>query len=152
MTTDLRPADEILARHPRVSGNVIAILHEVQSRYGHLPEDVLRHVARETRIPITRLYGIATFYHLFSLEPMGRHRIHVCLGTACHVKGARRILDDVERRLGVKAGETTPDLRYTLDDVRCVGACSFAPVVVVDDSAHGGMTPKKVADLLKRHG
>jgi NADH:ubiquinone oxidoreductase subunit E len=147
---DLTAVDEILERHPQVTGNVIAILHDVQSRYGWLPEPVLRHLSGKTGVPITRLYGIASFYHFLSLKPKGRHQLHVCLGTACHVKGGARILDDLERRLGIEAGETTPDMRYSLDEVRCVGACSFAPVVVVDQSTHGEMTPKRLADLLKK--
>ncbi len=148
---DLKPVDEILGRFPEVTGNLISVLHEVQSRYSYLPEEVLRHLAGKTGIPITRLYSIATFYHFFSLKPKGRHQIHVCLGTACHVNGGQRILDDVERRLGVKAGETTADMRYSVSDVRCVGACSFAPVVIVDESTYGEVTPKKVSDILKKH-
>jgi NADH-quinone oxidoreductase subunit E len=148
---DLRPVDEILARHPRITGNVISVLHDVQSAYGYLPAEVLRHLAARTGVPITRLYGIASFYHLFSLEPKGRHRVHVCLGTACHVKGGRRILDEVERRLGIRAGETTLDLRYSVSEVRCVGACSFAPVVVVDESTYGEVTTRKVPEILGKH-
>lgn len=150
MPEDLKPADEILEGFPEVTGNLISVLHEVQSRYGYLPEEILRHLAARTGVPVTRLYGIATFYHQFSLKPKGRHQVHVCLGTACHVKGAARILEDLERRLEVKSGETTPDMRYSLDDVRCVGACSFAPVVVVDGDTLGGMSPKKVADVLRK--
>jgi NADH:ubiquinone oxidoreductase subunit E len=149
---DLAAVDEALARHPRVTGNLIAILHDVQSRCGWLPEPALRHLSARTGVPVTRLYGIASFYHFFSLTPKGRHQVHVCLGTACHVKGGRRILDDLERRLGVRSGETTPDRRFSVDEVRCVGACSFAPVVVVDEAAHGEMTAKKLSDLLKKHG
>ncbi len=148
---DLAAVDDILARHPEVKGNLISILHEVQSHYQYLPEEVLRHLAGRTGVPVTRLYGIATFYHFFSLKPKGRHQIHVCLGTACHVKGAHRVLDEFERRLGVRAGETTPDMRYTVDEVRCVGACSFAPAVVVGEKMYAEVTPRKVADILKRH-
>jgi NADH:ubiquinone oxidoreductase subunit E len=143
--------DDILARHPQVTGNLISVLHDVQSRFGYLPEEALRHLARKSGVPITRLYGIATFYRFFSLTPKGRHRIHVCLGTACHVKGGQRVLEEFERRLGVGAGETTPDMRYTLDQVRCVGACSFAPAVVVDETLYAGATTKKVTDILKKH-
>ena len=148
---DLTAVDEILERHPQVTGNLIAILHEVQSRYGYLPEPALRHLSLRTGVPITRLYGIATFYHFFSLKPKGRHQVHVCLGTACHVKGGKRIIDELERSLGVKAGDTTADMRFSLSEVRCVGACSFAPVVMVDEAMHGEVTPKQVTDLLKKH-
>jgi NADH-quinone oxidoreductase subunit E len=148
---DLKPVDDILTRHPQVTGNLISVLHEVQSHYSYLPEDALRHLARKSGVPITRLFSIATFYHLFSLQPKGRHQIHVCLGTACHVKGGHRILEDFERKLGVRAGETTPDMRYTVDEVRCVGACSFAPAVVVGETMYAGVTPKKVSEILKKH-
>ncbi len=148
---DRAAVDEILERHPQVTGNLISILHEVQSRCGYLPEAALRHLSLRTGVPITRLYGIATFYHFFSLKPKGRHQVHVCLGTACHVKGGKRIIDELERSLGVKAGETTADMRFSLGEVRCVGACSFAPVVMVDEAMHGEVTPKQVTDLLKKH-
>lgn len=149
--TDLAPVDGILTRYPQVTGNLISVLHEVQTHYGYLPEDALRHVARKSGVPITRLYGIATFYHFFSLKPKGRHQIHVCMGTACHVKGGQRVLEEFERKLGVSAGETTPDMKYTVNEVRCVGACSFAPAVVVGETMYADVTPKKVADILKRH-
>jgi len=148
---DLEPVDDILARYPQVTGNLISVLHEVQSHYNYLPEDALRHLAKKSGVPITRLYGIATFYHFFSLKPKGRHQIHVCLGTACHVKGGQRILEEFERKLGVAAGETTRDMRYTVNEVRCVGACSFAPAVVVGDTMYADVTPKKVSDILKKH-
>ena len=148
---DLKPVDDILARHPQVTGNLISVLHEVQSLYNYLPEDALRHLAKKSGVPITRLYSIATFYHFFSLKPKGRHQVHVCLGTACHVKGGQRVLEEFERKLGVAAGETTPDMRYTVDEVRCVGACSFAPAVVVGETMYADVTPKKVSEILKKH-
>ena len=131
------PVDNILARHPQVTGNLITVLHEVQSHYNYLPQDALYYLAQRTGIPITRLYSIATFYHFFSLKPKGKQTIHVCTGTACHVKGAARVMDELERRLGIKAGETTPDLQFTVNEVRCVGACSFAPVVVAGGETFG---------------
>lgn len=147
---ELQPVDDILARHPEVRGSLITVLHEIQSHYNYLPEDALRHLAKRTGIPITRLYSIATFYHLFSLTPKGRHQIHVCLGTACHVKGSQRVFDELKRTLGVDEGETTKDMRYTLGAVRCVGACSLAPVVVVDKDTHSGVTTKKAMEILKK--
>lgn len=143
--------DKILERTPQVTGNLISVLHEIQSQYSCLPKEALRHLAEQTGIPITRLYSIATFYHFFSLKPKGRHEIHVCSGTACHVKGSQRVLDDLTRKLGVEAGETTPDMRYTLNEVRCVGACSFAPVVVVGDQTYGEVTAKKISEILSKH-
>lgn len=149
---DMQPVDDILAGYPEVRGSLIAVLHEIQSHYQYLPEDALRHLAERTGVPITRIYSIATFYHLFSLTPKGKHQIHVCLGTACHVKGSPRILDEFKRTLGVGEGETTADMRFSLDAVRCIGACSLAPVVVVDQETHGGVTAKKAVDILKKTG
>ncbi len=148
---DAAALDAILAEYPETKGNVIAILHAVQSRYNYLPEDALRYIAKRTKVPITRLYGIATFYHFFSLTPKGRHELNICLGTACHVKGSQRIMDEVGRRLSVEEGETTDDMKYTLRAVRCVGACSLAPVMVVDSDTYGSVTAKKAADILKKY-
>jgi len=146
----MQPVDDVLSRYPEVRGNLISVLHEIQSRYNYLPEDVLMYLAKKTGVPITRLYSIATFYHLFSLTPKGKHQIQVCLGTACHVKGSQRILDELKRKLDVEEGETTKDMRYTLDAVRCIGACSLAPVMVVDKDTHGNVTTKKATDIVKK--
>ena len=143
------PIDDILARYAEVTGNLISLLHEVQSHYGFLPKDALYYLAKQTGVPVTRLYSIATFYHFFSLKPKGRHEIHVCTGTACHVKGAAGILDELKRKLGIGVGETTADGEITLNDVRCVGACSFAPVVVQGGQTHGEVNSKKLTALLK---
>ena len=148
---DTHPVDDILSRHLQVTGNLITVLHEVQSHYNYLPQDALYYLAKRTGIPITRLYSIATFYHFFSLKPKGRQQIHICTGTACHVKGAQRILDELERKLGIRPGETTPDLQFTINEVRCVGACSFAPVVVAGGETYGEVTSRKITDILKRH-
>ena len=149
MATD--PIDGILSRYVEVTGNLISLLHEVQSHFGYLPKDALYYLAKKTGIPITRLYSIATFYHFFSLKPKGRHEIHACTGTACHVKGASRILDELKRKLGIEAGETTPDMQFTLNEVRCVGACSFAPVVVVGDRTYGEVSSRKISEILKKY-
>jgi len=147
---EMNPVDDILARHLEVTGNLISVLHEVQSHYGYLPKDVLYYLSKQTGIPITRLYSIATFYHFFSLKPKGRHQIHVCTGTACHVKGAERILDELRRKLGIEAGETTADRQFSLSEVRCVGACSFAPVVVVGNETHGEVNSKAISKIIKK--
>lgn len=143
--------NEILARYPDRKGNLISILHEVQSEFNYLPEDALRYISRRLDIPITRLYSIATFYHFFSLKPKGRHTVSVCLGTACHVKGSERILRTVETALEVMEGETTADMRFTVGAVRCVGACSLAPVMVVDKETHGKVNAKQVPAILKKY-
>ena len=151
MDIDLEKIDQILAGYPEIKGNLISILHEVQSLYNYLPEEALRYLAHKTNVPLTRLYGIATFYHFFSLTPKGRHSVNVCLGTACHVKGSPRILSLVKRKLGIEEGETTKDMGFTLNTVRCIGACSLAPVMVVDKDTHGNVTTPAVPDILKKY-
>jgi NADH:ubiquinone oxidoreductase subunit E len=143
--------NEILARYPEKKGNLISILHEVQSEFNYLPEDALRYISRRLDIPITRLYAIATFYHFFSLTPKGRHTANVCLGTACHVKGSERVLRAVELALDVMEGGTTTDMRFTVGAVRCVGACSLAPVMVIDKDTHGKVNPKQVPKILNKY-
>ncbi len=148
---DLKAINGILSRYPEVKGNLISILHEVQALCNYLSEDALRYVSKRTGVPLTRLYSIATFYHFFSLAPKGKHQVCVCLGTACHVKGSARVLDEVERRLGAKEGETTDDMRYSVSAVRCIGACSLAPVMTVDKDTHSGVSPKRVSEILKKY-
>ena len=148
---DTEHLNSILERYPEPTGNIIAILHEVQSHYNYLPEEALMYVAKRIRVPITRLYSIATFYHFFSLEPKGKHQVQVCLGTACHVKGSEKLLHEMERQLGVKEGETTDDMQFSLGAVRCIGACSLAPVVVVDHDTHAKITTKQVSAVLKQY-
>jgi NADH:ubiquinone oxidoreductase subunit E len=143
--------DLILEGFPEIRGNLISILHAVQALENYLPEESLRYLSKKTGVPLTQLYSIATFYHFFSLIPKGRHRIHLCLGTACHVKGSPRILNEVKKRLRVEEGETTEDKRFTLETVRCVGACSLAPVMVVDNKTHGDLVLKEVGDILKKY-
>ena len=149
--TGMEAIDRILEGYPQIKGNLISILHEVQSLENYLPEGSLRYLARKTGVPLTQLYGIATFYHFFSLTPKGRHQIFVCLGTACHVKGSPRILGEVKKRLGAEEGDTTADLRFTLNTVRCVGACSFAPVMLVDKDTHGNVASRQVGDILNKY-
>jgi len=148
---DAAEVDAILARFPEARGNLIEILHEIQALYGYLPEAVLRYVADKKSTPMTRLFNIATFYHSFHLTPQGRHKACVCLGTACHVKGSAGLLDELGRRLNVGEGDTTSDSRYTVGVVRCVGACSMAPVMVIDNDTYGGMTSTKVPGILKKY-
>lgn len=149
--TDPAVVEELLARFPEPQGNLLGILHAVQERFHYLPAPALEQVARHTGFSLQRLYSLATFYNHFSLTPRGRHLVRVCLGTACHVQGAGRVLAELEQQLGCRDGETSPDMQFTLESVRCVGACSMAPVVVIDEDTHGGVHPKKVKHLLKRY-
>lgn len=128
---------------------VIGLLQDMARQFGYLPEDALERVSTEMDIPLSRLYSLATFYSSFRLKPMGRHRVCVCVGTACHVKGATNIVEAVERDLGVKAGDTTPDGEFTLETVACLGACALAPLVVLDADYHGKMDSRKASRLLK---
>jgi len=148
---DLSTINAILSKFPEIKGNLIATLHEIQNHFHYLPEEELRYLSQKKGIPITQIYSIATFYNRFSLKPKGRHQISVCLGTACHVKGAEKILDELKRQLQVEVGENTDDMNFSLEEVRCVGACSLAPVVVIDEDTHRQVTPKEVGTLLDRY-
>lgn len=140
---------EIIERYRQEpDGRVSYILETIQKKYRHLPEQALRVVSEELDIPITQLFGVATFYAAFSLEPKGEHIISVCHGTVCHVKGSQKIAQALEKELGIKEGQTTADGFVTLDSVRCLGCCSLAPVISVDENIHVGMTPAKVQEIL----
>jgi NADH:ubiquinone oxidoreductase subunit E len=142
--------EEIVEKNGEKKAALIPILQDVQDKYNYLPEDALRIVSELLCIPLIDVYCLATFYKSFSLTPRGKHLINVCLGTACHVRGAPRILEEVKRRLGIAEGETTEDKEYSLATVNCLGACALGPVVVVDDVYHGQMTIRKVSSLLKK--
>jgi NADH:ubiquinone oxidoreductase subunit E len=143
--------EEIIERHGNQSSYLIAILQDVQAEYRYLPEDILSEIADRLDIPLSRTYSLATFYNAFSLEPRGDHTINVCMGTACHVRGAGRILEKIERDLNVKTGETTEDLNFSLGEVYCLGCCGLAPVVTVDDDLYGKVTLTKISGILKKY-
>ena len=145
---DLDGVREILHQHKHDRGGLIAVLEEVQARYGHLPEAALRTVAEETGRPLVDVYGVATFYRFFTLKPRGKHLICACLGTACHVRGAPRIVEEFERHLGIRRGETTPDKQFTLETVNCLGACALGPVVVIDGRYFSKVRRSRVRQLL----
>ncbi|MBC8274789.1 MAG: NADH-quinone oxidoreductase subunit NuoE [Chloroflexi bacterium] len=128
--------------------SVIAILQDIQSEYHYLPETALRVVAKNLELPLIQVYGVATFFKAFSLKPRGEHLIKLCVGTACHVRGAQPALDEVKRQLGIEAGETTEDMMFTLETVNCLGACALGPIMVVGEEYHGEMSPKKIKKIL----
>ena len=130
---------------------MIAMLQDIQGIHGYLPENDIIRVARHLGVPTSRVYGVATFYNQFRLTPLGKHVIRVCRGTACHVKGSLDILHILETELGISAGETTKDLQFTIETVACIGACSIAPVIVIDDKYYGGLTSKSVYKLIKEY-
>jgi len=138
-------------KHQGQKKSLIAILQEIQAEYRYLPEECLRFVAKSLRIPLTDVVAVATFYRAFSLTPRGKHVCTVCQGTACHVRGAPRILDEFERRLKIKAGQTTKDKQFTLETVACLGCCAIGPVVVVDNDYHAHTTVRKVGPILKKY-
>lgn len=150
-TVSAQQVDEIIGRWNKDPEFVIEMLQDVQQRFRHLPAEALQRIAAVTRVTISRLYHIATFYKAFSLEPRGEIPIQVCTGTACHVRGSRRVLDSFARELDIEPGHTTPDLRFSIEGVRCLGCCSLAPVVKVGEKVIGNLDSSKVARLLKRY-
>ncbi len=139
-----------ILNHHSDGDSVISILEEIQTRYRYLPRDAMILISEKTGVPLSQLYSVATFYHAFSLVPRGKHSIHVCTGTACHVRGSVQILDRLQHKLGVFPGETTQDRQFTLETVNCLGCCALGPVVVLDEDYLGQMTPQKIDRMLKR--
>lgn len=142
---------DILEEYRSVKGSLIPILHSVQKIYGYLPEEVLQVVSEDLNIPMTEIYGVASFYHLFSLEPKGEHIIKVCLGTACYVKGGQVILNRLEQELNLKVGKTSLDGKFTLEATRCLGACGLSPVMTVDDKIYARVTLDDVRRILDEY-
>jgi len=139
----------ILEKFKTEKGTLIGVLQDIQEAYGYLPEEHLQEVSDALDVPLSRFFSLATFYTTFRLEPIGKHHVCVCVGTACHVRGAPAVVDTFERELNVEAGKTTADGEFTMDTVNCVGACALAPLITIDGQHHGKMTQKKVQKLLK---
>jgi NADH-quinone oxidoreductase subunit E len=145
---DLAPLYQVLEQYKEQHGAVIPVLQKTQEVYGWLPREVLELISKEMRVPLSQIYGVVTFYSQFYLTRRGRHIIRQCDGTACHVKGSSRIIDTMESRLGIKAGETTPDYRATYEVVYCLGSCGLAPVAMVDDKVVGHLVPETMAEIV----
>ena len=143
--------DDIINRHHREPSALIQIMLDIQSEYNWLPKEALARVGEKLRVPLSRIQHIATFYKAFSLVPKGRHQVHICMGTACHVRGATRVLDAVEDLTGIKPGETDLDLKFSLETVNCLGCCALGPVMEIDGKAHGKMSPGQTKDVLKTY-
>ena len=144
--------DGILARFPKISASdVIPLLQAVQQRCGYLPREVLEEVAKRTRVSLTRIYGVATFYERFRFQPAGQHVIQACHGTACHVNGAKQIGHAIHQALQIKDRETTADRLFTLETVACLGCCSLAPVIMIDDKVYGRLNPQRAQNILRRY-
>jgi NADH-quinone oxidoreductase subunit E len=143
-------AGEIICEHDRKKGILIPILHRIQEDYGYLPGEALERLAKKLDLPLAEVYSVASFYHQFHFSPRGRKIVRVCMGTACHVRGASNVLESLEKHFDIKVGETTEDLTMTLETVGCVGCCGLAPVATVNDEIIGEIGPKKVKDFVKK--
>ena len=155
MSTETRQVektvDSILNGYQHDKSLLVSVLQDLQAECNYLPREGLTRVSEGLGIPLSQVYSVATFFKAFSLKPRGRHSIAVCLGTACHVRGAVRILEEVERELGINRGETTQDLKYTLETVNCVGACALGPIVIADGEYSGQMKTDKIKPLLENY-
>jgi len=151
-TLDFAPLDKILEEYAGQQGAVIPILQHAQEAYGFLPKEVLEEISKRTGIPVSRLIGVATFYAQFRLDRRGKHLIRVCDGTACHVRGASKCIEAVEKQLGVPAGGTSEDYEYTMEIVYCLGSCGLAPVAVIDEKVYGRLTPNSLVQQLDTLG
>ena len=143
--------DQIIDKHQCEASSLIQVLLEMQRENHWLPKEALERVSEKLQVPLTRIRHIATFYKAFSLVPKGRHEIHICMGTACHVRGATRLLDTVQDLTGIKPGETDLDLKFSLQTVNCLGCCALGPVMDVDGKTHGKLAPSKIAKVLKNY-
>jgi len=144
----VRQVEEVCEQFNNDPGELIAILHECQSKLGYLPEPVQRIVARKLSIPASKVYGVVTFYSFFTMTPKGKYPISVCLGTACYVRGADKLLEEFKRVLGIDVGQTTPDGKFSLDCLRCVGACGLAPVATIGEKVYGRLNPADIKKIV----
>ncbi|MFW6006602.1 MAG: NADH-quinone oxidoreductase subunit NuoE [Bacillota bacterium] len=145
----LQPLKEILKDYSTEEKNLIPILQQAQNEYGYLPQEVIKEISSSLNLSLSQVYGVVTFYTQFHQEPRGENIIRVCMGTACHVRGGQAILEEIETELGIKNGETTEDLKFTLETVACIGACGLAPVIMINDNTHGRLTPDKIPVILE---
>jgi len=151
MDVDIKKVNEIISRYDQSEESLLAILQDFQREFHYVPEEGMKRLSDVLSVPESKIYAMGTFYKTLSLEPRGKHTVKVCMGTACHLKGAGQILEAIERELGVKRNHTTVDKRYTIESVNCVGACAMAPVVVVNENYYGHMWPSKIMDVLNKY-
>ncbi|HUT68310.1 MAG TPA: NADH-quinone oxidoreductase subunit NuoE [Dehalococcoidales bacterium] len=144
-------AKQVLEKHQHDKSLLVDILQDIQAEIGYLPKEALEETSQGLGVPLSRVYSVATFFKAFSLTKRGRHLINVCMGTACHVRGAVKVMDKIERELMIKRGQTTKDLKFTLETVNCVGACALGPMVIIGEDYHGEMTPEGVVSVLKEY-
>ena len=142
---------EIIAKYRDTRGALIQVLHEAQDVYGYLPLEVQLKISEGLNIPLAEVYGVVSFYTQFTTNPKGKYRVSVCMGTACYVKGSRKVLDKLEEVLGIKAGHTTPDGLFTLNATRCLGACGLAPVMMINEDVYGRLTPDEIPGIIAKY-
>jgi NADH-quinone oxidoreductase subunit E len=143
--------DQIIDRHEDKAASLIQVLLDIQSEYDWLPKEALERVSEKLKVPLSRIQHIATFYKAFSLVPKGRHDVHICMGTACHVRGAARVLDVVQDLIGIKPGETDLDWKFTLETVNCLGCCALGPVMEIDGKTHGRISTAEIRDVIESY-
>lgn len=141
----------ILKKYEKKRENLLAVLQDIQGESNYLPKEALKEMADEFSVPISDIFSLATYYKAFSLKPKGKYIVFVCMGTACHVRGSQRILQQLELKLGIKAGDTTPDGMFTIETVNCLGACALGPLLVVNNEFHGNMTANKIDKILDKY-
>ena len=147
----MKKLDRIIENHHKRGGSLIGLLQDVSESYGYLPEKVLEEISEKLNVPLSHLYSLATFYTSFRLEPMGEHHCSICVGTACHVRGAPGVVETIERQLQIKAGETTKDGKFTVETVNCLGACALGPLVVIDNNYYGKLDQRKAVKLINEY-
>ncbi len=147
----LAPLKGIMKKYKKEEKYLIPILQESQDQYGYLPEEVLKEIASSLDLSLSQVYGVVTFYTQFHMEPRGKNIIRVCMGTACHVRGGSDVLQAIQDELGIENGETSPDLKFTLETVACIGACGLAPVIMINDDTHGRLTSEKIPAVLGQY-
>lgn len=148
---DKERIDQIIDKHQGKASSLIQVLLEVQSENNWLPKEVLERISKKLQVPLSRILHIASFYKAFSFVPKGRHQIHICVGTACHVRGATRILESVQDETGIKPGETDLDLKFSLETVNCIGCCALGPVMEINGEIHGNISTSETPDVLKNY-
>jgi len=149
--TTLREFMAEVSKKDYAESYLIAVLHKAQELFGYVPRQVMDDASEALQIPTAHIWGVATFYHYFNLEPIGQHTISVCMGTACYVKGAKQVLDVLKKELGVEVGKTTEDKLFTLQEARCLGACGIAPVIMIDDKIYGELDAKKTVEIINQY-
>jgi NADP-reducing hydrogenase subunit HndA len=146
-----RKVQEIIEKYKNAKGALIPVLHEAQEVYGYLPMSVQKQISEGLNVPLSEIYGVVTFYTQFSLKPKGRFKVSVCMGTACYVKGASKILDELQEKLGVGIGDCTEDGKFSLDACRCIGACGLAPVIMINEDVYGRLTAEDIEKILEKY-